>query len=468
MSESDSLLRSSHNDNITNNSNNMLIDNENDSIVSFSISDESIEENYRYSNKYFCFCIPTHFIFSSSNSISNEKVHDVKNTPLQTIPLLLNSMIGSGILAQAYVFSNAGWLSTIIQYIIVGYLTFTGSTILIHASDELKTYSYGDIANKAFGEKYGKYIIEISIIINNFGGLLSYVIIIGSLLQSILNQRISPNVWYGSIGFSTILPMALFVAPLCLVRNFGHLVGVAYFSILAIISVVFVVCIGGPILSDIHGEHLIAISIHGTMKCLGSVVFAFGYASAIFHSYNAMSPKKPQVFNNMALITTLIGIFMCFIIGLIGGWAFEHETKADILENFTGVIGTIFKLIVITHLICYIPGDYVIMRSSILNLFDMTINSLSDIYYITGTLGSIALITCLACLLLYQQGSTDAISFVIDLTGGITGSITNFIVPGFIGMKILWNDDDLKYKSIIVFCCGCCIPILVIIGTLSN
>ena len=65
---------------------------------------------------YFLFCVPISWV-SSKNT-------NMKNSATATVILLLNSMIGSGILVQAYVFREAGIVVTIVEYAFVGTMTY--------------------------------------------------------------------------------------------------------------------------------------------------------------------------------------------------------------------------------------------------------------------------------------------------------------------------------------------------------
>ena len=65
-------------------------------------------------------------------------------------------------------------------------------------------------------------MLDASICINNGGALLSYILIVGSLLQEVTSG--SSSNFADSIEFLTIIPVFLISLPFCLIRNFGHLV----------------------------------------------------------------------------------------------------------------------------------------------------------------------------------------------------------------------------------------------------
>lgn len=344
---------------------------------------------------------------------------------------------------------------------VVGIITFMGVDLLTWSGDKVGIHDFGKLARFGLG-CYGDYLVDGSIFITNSGALVSYVIVIGTLAQSIILTYRSSG-WYSNVSFLSGIIVGVFVTPFCLIPKFGHLALISYFSICAITATVFLVLIGGPIDSAPYSsESLNFGSFLGSIETLGAVVFAFGYSSAVFHSYIAMVPRTPEVFTNVLIATTTIGVIMCFLVGLAGYLSFRDSTDADILLNFTGTVGTIFKTIVIIHLIFYIPGDYVIMRYSFFRLLELQVDDLSEVTYVVSTLLLLGSITALACLMQEYLGSNEAFSLILNITGGIGSSVTNFIVPGLIAMEVLQHNDYDYYRGLTVTVFGFAVQILVL------
>lgn len=91
----------------------------------------------------FYFCIPNSWITSKKTTM--------KNTPFATIILLLNNMIGSGILIQAFIFKETGIFVVVGEYLIVGLMTYTGVDLMIRSADHVKIFEYSELANNALG-----------------------------------------------------------------------------------------------------------------------------------------------------------------------------------------------------------------------------------------------------------------------------------------------------------------------------
>eukprot|EP01031_Cornospumella_fuschlensis_P029050 gene29050-35064_t len=416
-----------------------------------------------------CFCIPASWIVLPPEG---ENVA-IKNSNQATIFLLLNTMIGSGIVVQAYVFSRAGIVATIFEYIIVGVMMYQGVVLSIRSADKAKIFHYSQLAEYTVGN-IGRYLIDVSIVVNNAGALLSYILIIGTLSSNVLKTFSGCNGddWYCNAGFLTIFPIVFFTIPLCLIRNFGHLAIISYVSIAVIVSIILLVLIGGPIRAvyyDNDDDHNIKTgNFLGCIQTVGDIVFALGYITAIFHAYDGMHEKNVTAFTNNVFVTQVAGVAMCFIIGLVGYLCFLDNTETNILENFTGVVGAIFKLGLIVHLILYIPGDFVIFRASLLKLFDRDVAKQNDFEFVSQTLFLIAFITTIAIVLQVTVPNGKALNAVVNVSGGLAGSVVYFVVPGMCGKRLFPEEPQTVYLSYALMVFGVVIMILVLVGTALN
>jgi len=388
----------------------------------------------------------------------------INNSDASTILLLLNSMIGSGILVQAYVFKKGGIIVVFFEYIVLTIMNYAGVEALVACGFRKQIFDYPKLVESIFGE-YGSIAVDSSIVISGYGSLLSYVLIIGSLFKEVTGSSCSAG--YCSVVFLTIIPITLFTVPLCLLRNFAHLAVASYISIFVIGSIMLLVIIGGPIhnVSDNTGTNYNLGNFLGSLTTIGDIVFSLGYIPAVFHAYSGNEDKTQKKIEELTLFTTITGSIMCFITGFIGYLSFVNNTKTNILSNFSGSVGAVFKLFLILHLILFIPGDFVITRAAFLRLFKLEVKDLSDITYITLTLLIIYTITFNAIMLQVFASNNDNLGSVINLTGGTAGSMLSFIIPGLCCIKLFSKDTFLYYKNFALVLFGVIIFILVIITT---
>ena len=266
--------------------------------------------------------------------------------------LCLIAQLGSGILNQPYVFSQAGVLGGIIGYIIAALMTWLGLNLLTASGVKVKIYEYGKLTKHALGRK-GEILIDVSIIIGCFGSLLGYILVVGSTLSQLLD---SWGCHDDACGFyaTTILAVSLFVTPVCLLRHFGHLALLSIFSVFAIVCVLLLVIIGGPILQETG--YVRVINGLGTIKSLGSIVFSLSCAAANFQAFitTKKEARTRPAWMSITFWVVVIGSMMCVAMGIAGYLSFKSGTEGIILDNFEGPAFDFFKLMVAIHLILYV------------------------------------------------------------------------------------------------------------------
>jgi amino acid permease len=348
------------------------------------------------------------------------------NSAYLTCFLLLNTMIGSGILNQPYVFRTSGLLGGLIGFAIAATGTWTGLLCLTAAGIKENVLEYSGLANRAF-EKNGERLVDISIIVLTFGSQLGYILIVGTTLSELLGSWGCDSVVCNDM-FTTIVSVAVFVTPVCMFRHFGHLAWLSLFSIAAIVAVLMLVLIAGPIKHNIDhkSNDYNLISVTGTLQSTGSIVFSLACASANFQAFISTERKSRNLTSWRAVTggAVLAGTLMCMTMGIAGYLSFNNDTEGMILDNFNTHPYDFFKVMVVTHLILYIPVNFVIMRYSLVKVFMETRSELLPVFtHSVITIGLLAGVTAIVLLLLaLGLASGVAFSLILNITGGIGGT----------------------------------------------
>lgn len=94
---------------------------------------------------------------------------------------LSTTIVGAGIMALPATMKVLGLGVGIAMIIIMAFLTEASIEIMLRFSRAGKSTSYGGLMGDAFG-KYGKMLLQISVMVNNIGVLIVYMIIIGMIL----------------------------------------------------------------------------------------------------------------------------------------------------------------------------------------------------------------------------------------------------------------------------------------------
>ena len=348
----------------------------------------------------------------------------------QTINTFPHDYTYKGIFNQPFVALKAGVVLFVILFVVTSAFTWLGLVALVEAGIAAHTFDYGEIAIGSFG-KCGQWLVDFAIVIYSIGALLSYIIVIGSLCD----QLVSSWGWQISFGiyYITAALVALFVLPNCLRRYFANLSVISVISIASVACVLFLVLIAAPIVSTTKVDRPILINPSGALEQLGSIIFTLSCSSCTFHTYNFMYPeiRCGSSWMKVCSIAVLLGLCMCMVMALMGYFMFGDATESIIINNFSGHYADPFKLLIVIHLILYIPLDFTILRHSLLKLCGISSGSLiSTLLHVIFSVAILAAVTA-ATLLLYSAGLTSgaAFSLVLNLAGGIAGSLTSFALP---------------------------------------
>ncbi|CAM9281738.1 unnamed protein product, partial [Hapterophycus canaliculatus] len=285
-------------------------------------------------------------------------------------------------------------------------------------------------------------LVDVSIPVLNFGAVMSYVILVGGLTTSLLSGT-KVTEWFPlleSFYFVTPCVVAFPVFQICLIRHFSNTRVLAAVSLGVVTGVVVLVVILGPFLAAVErrsaeGETALDAPLlwwnwTGSFAKMGSVIFALSCAPAALHSYTAMEKRDEREWSSVAKIAVVLGGVLCFVTGIAGYLSFRGATQGDILDNFSGWIASIFKIGVVGHLILYIPNEVIILRASLFTLAGYDVMNVSDNWVLVVTAGILSLIVGVdISLMLMGFAEGDLFGYILDLTGGVTASLTSFVLP---------------------------------------
>ncbi|KAI9124097.1 hypothetical protein K1719_005397 [Acacia pycnantha] len=145
---------------------------------------------------------------------------------------LSTTIIGAGIMALPASLRELGLVPGILAIIFMVFLTEKSIKFMVRFMRAVKFVSYGGLIGNSFGN-FGKYLAQITIIVNNIGVLIVYIIILGDVLsgtsssgdhhKGVLEGRFGVHWWTGRTFVVLFTTLAIF-APLVFI-NSGILLG---------------------------------------------------------------------------------------------------------------------------------------------------------------------------------------------------------------------------------------------------
>ena len=105
------------------------------------------------------------------------------NTPAKTVFLLINTMIGAGVLNVPHVFAETGIALGLLLFAATVWASVLGMVQLVQAAEKVGVCDYGELAEKTFGTR-GKKFMDGVIFLGGCGALVSYFVTLLVLSRS--------------------------------------------------------------------------------------------------------------------------------------------------------------------------------------------------------------------------------------------------------------------------------------------
>ena len=387
--------------------------------------------------------------------------------------------LGSGCLAVPQKF---GYMSLIISpfaIIIAGSINLWALFLISSLYSKFKIKRYDLLVEHLYGKSLG-IVLGIAMIINQFGILILYQVILYKLLGGVINEI--GNLGYSDINdflersfwgeykwkFIVCYSLASFIIlPLCLLKNASKMRYTSTFGIISIFFLIFVILIESPFFiknwwNDGYTKQKINIfnikqGFDKDMKFIKSITTLFygfschvGAFPVIASLRNPSRKRVDKVFRNGMIIDIL-----CYLIIGFSGYLTQPINTPDLIMERTKIfkndfLMTFAQCAFIFTLFAKISANYNAYRVALLSLFNIDSNSFSNkINYIVTiiTLG----ITTFICVVF------QSISDYLSLIGSFCTVTISFLIPGLLYIK--GNDyPKSHYKNIcttILLCILC-------------
>ena len=162
---------------------------------------------------------------------------------------IMNSMLGSGILAFPYTLAKDGAVLFTFYAFMVGVACFATSYMMISCGKRRGIYNFSELSEATFGSRVAD-LLKFSISISSMGSLLSYLNVIGSLGAEVVNRWSGGTYIFISSYAGFMILAATLVLPLILFRTYGELTHISIASLVLIIIIVIFVLIEGQVESS--------------------------------------------------------------------------------------------------------------------------------------------------------------------------------------------------------------------------
>ncbi|XP_020583577.1 probable sodium-coupled neutral amino acid transporter 6 [Phalaenopsis equestris] len=362
---------------------------------------------------------------------------------------LATSIIGAGIMALPATMKALGLVLGSFAIVVMGVLSEISIELLVRFSHLSKSASYGEVVQSALGFRM-RILSEISIIINNAGILVVYLIIIGDVMSGspdhvgVFQQLLGHGVW-DLRKLVILVVLVVFLAPLCALEKIDSLsftsaasVALAIVFVVVSCAVAFTKVVEGRIAKPRMGPDLGSkVAILDLLVVVPIMTNAYVCHFNVQPIYNELKGKSPQKMYRVGRITTLLCVLVYFATAVSGYLLFGDDTESDVLTNFDKDLGIGFstslnyvvRIGYVLHLVLVFPVIHFSLRQTVSALLFKEPLPQSRVK-------TLALTASLLGLIYLGSAMIPNIWVAFKFTGATTGLSLGFIFPCLIALKL--------------------------------
>jgi amino acid permease len=331
-----------------------------------------------------------------------------KKRVLGAVATLVGCTIGAGILGLPYIFAKAGFLTGLLNVLVIGILALFINLYL----GEVTLRTKGRHQLMFYAEKYlgkrGRYAMFASMLVGIYGALIAYTIGGGVALSSIFGY--APLFW--SIAFFAVLAGVIYLGLGAIERSESFII----VFILGVVMLIFALSI-----RSVSFDNLSVFSVGSLFVPYGMVLFAFIGTSAIPEMREELHANK-KALRRAILLGTLIpmAVYIIFTLSVVG-----------VMGITTHEVGSIGIAAIVGERLAFVGGLFAVLTMSTSFLvLGLALNDMFRFDYRYGRLSS----WLLACavpfflFLLLEIGGMASFTTVIEYTGITSGVATGIMV----------------------------------------
>ena len=283
-----------------------------------------------------------------TSKLSELSLPKKKSSILGTSFLLVNSIVGAGIIGIPYALKMSGLWAGVALLILVAILTDKSLRLLIEQASfhpklaHLPIHTFEDLASYPFG-RIGSAFVLFNMFIMAYGAMVAYLLIVKDTLPTVLGYQHDQNLLERNlilVGTSLVI-----MVPLSLQRDMASLSFTSAISVTADVILVVFIAIFSPIAETVEangglGSVLRYDGINSTLFVgVGILSTAMCCQHSAFIVANSLENKTRRRWSWVTNQSIAASTILCAILGISGYLGFLGETAGDVLNNFP--LGTV-------------------------------------------------------------------------------------------------------------------------------
>ncbi|KAJ2777461.1 hypothetical protein GGI15_004495 [Coemansia interrupta] len=340
---------------------------------------------------------------------------------------LVNTIIGSGILALPYALKEAGFFFGILVLVAVALLSNFALNTLVYSGRRSSQYKYEAVSSTALGP-LGHYLLAFGLAVNSIGSCITYLIIIGDLGAALSGVTFGSG-WWSSRQFVILVSACGLTLPLLFFRTLEPLVRPSALSTLCMPAIVAIVALRGPAYAL---PEPVPTPVFGpsVLPAFGVISFAYSCTQTCYQSYQTLQKKTLDgwAWATRFATTTALVIYLAF--SILSYRSFGLDTQPNLLNNFAqdDALANVARALLAFSLTWTYPMQFYPIRDLLCDSLGLDIDEAPKKFHLV----SLALFTST----LVAALTIDDLGFVFKIIGTAASSLLVFGLPGIIYLKL--------------------------------
>lgn len=356
---------------------------------------------------------------------------------------MANSIIGAGIVGQAYAVRQAGLIGGVV--LLIGLTVLVDWTIrLIIINAKLSgTNTFQATVSQCFGH-FGLIAVSLAQGLFAFGGSVAFCVIIGDTIPHVVNALFPglhdiPVVGILSHRNTIIVLFTLLISyPLALNRNISKLAKASGFALVSMMVIVLTVVVRGPMVEKSPDAKFTAPLLTfntGILQGVSVIAFAFVCHHNSLLIFESLKTPTLDRFARVTHWSTGVSMAACMTMGIGGFIIFKDKTKGNILNNFPGddVMANIARFCFGLNMLTTLPLEIFVCREVILNyMYPEQANEHDSRKHFIST-------TALVLVAMIISLFTCNLGVILELVGSTSASVMAFVLPPWCYLRLTKN-----------------------------
>eukprot|EP01084_Bolivina_argentea_P078963 143302_1 len=393
---------------------------------------------------------------NSSNSLNNKPksssvsstVHIGQSSMIRVLYNMLNALIGGGIVGIAYIYKSSGIIGGCLLMLLFAILCTYTLSLMVKCAKISNVHDYEKLCQYCFGIN-GYIIVCISLLLVDYGVMLTYLIILGDAAFKIA------NIWgYDTISdrnFILIAIAMIVIFPTCIYRDISALEKLSAIKLAIVVFVVLIVFVEWFVLTDGNiSDHNVSYFINwsGIPESVGIIGYAFVCHDSAFLYYNTLIKPTMLRWTQLSFSTVFSAMSLSAVCGIFGYLTFGDGINSNMLNSYpiNSNLMIFIRVIFIFIMAWSYPTSFYVVRHIVLE-------SIQKIFYPNAvnrsTVHSSPRLThiCLTSFLFFTNLALALfvrnLGSVMSIVGNLPSMIIAFVMPCLCYLKL--HKNELKF-----------------------